>query len=560
MAETWYWRTGTGAACGPGTQRPLSETAGGAAATQDIATEHTWNRTEASARTIQAGNWSVLADITTASGGGAPNKVTIVAERRNSSCVVQQTIGTVQVQMSAGTTQEYTFDFGDPGAVVFAANDILTCRIIRSAGSRAQTLRFDNAATTDADTRLIHPGSSQQFQESFAAVAVGVALLSTITSFIVSPFNAVATGLAALTTSFVSQVTFGAVAVGLAALTTSFVLQAAFMTVAVGVALLGTTGLFVRAFNAVAAGVSEFTRSVNFLAGFNAVASGLASLVDRVQFSAVFAAEAAGIAARQAAFIISAAFNAVATSIGNFFADFIPGGGMPLTDAQQYRTDYLAFLAAKPGRNVYSGKMRTYARALGRLYASVRASSLDTLAISAGKADWDGSASGGTVSAMRLEVSKGPLGVEDTTAPFAQVDVTLPFQAGRVFTPDFRAIARFDDHAVVFSPAVSSLVDNEAPSASMTAPADQAVVSGATVTVSASASDGAGSGIATVQFEIDRGAGFVNLGAPDATAPYSITWDTTLESDGPVSLRALSTDAQGNAATSVPITVTVDNS
>lgn len=156
MAETWYWRSGSGAACGPGTRRPLNQTAGSSAATQDITSEHTWNRSE-SARTIAAGNWSVWADITTGAGGGAPNKVTVVIERRDSSCTVQQTIGTVEVTMTAGTTQEYQFDFGAPGAVVFASGDILTCRIIRSNGGRTQVLRFDGAATGDADTRLIHP-------------------------------------------------------------------------------------------------------------------------------------------------------------------------------------------------------------------------------------------------------------------------------------------------------------------------------------------------------------------------------------------------------------------
>src|SRR3990172_12841588 len=91
MSETWYARTGTGAACGPGTRRPLNQTPGTTPATEDITSEHTWNRVEA-ARTIAVGNWSVVADITTGTGSGGPNRVTCVGERRNSSCVVQQTI------------------------------------------------------------------------------------------------------------------------------------------------------------------------------------------------------------------------------------------------------------------------------------------------------------------------------------------------------------------------------------------------------------------------------------------------------------------------------------
>jgi len=48
----------------------------------------TWNRTE-TARTIGAGNWQLFFDATTGSGSGSPNKVTVLVERRNSSCVVQ---------------------------------------------------------------------------------------------------------------------------------------------------------------------------------------------------------------------------------------------------------------------------------------------------------------------------------------------------------------------------------------------------------------------------------------------------------------------------------------
>src|SRR3972149_1846600 len=98
--------------CGPGTRRPLNQTPGTTPATQDITSEHTWNRVE-SARTIAAGNWSVVADVTTGSGGGGPNRVTCVVERRNSSCVVLETLLNVQSgNLTAGSTQEVTFGPG----------------------------------------------------------------------------------------------------------------------------------------------------------------------------------------------------------------------------------------------------------------------------------------------------------------------------------------------------------------------------------------------------------------------------------------------------------------
>ena len=59
------------------------------------------------------------------------------------------------------------------------------------------------------------------------------------------------------------------------------------------------------------------------------------------------------------------------------------------------------------------------------------------------------------------------------------------------------------------------------PTVSITAPASGATVSGAAVTVSATASDNVG--VAGVQFKLDG----ANLGAEDTTSPYSVTWNST---------------------------------
>jgi hypothetical protein len=62
-------------------------------------------------------------------------------------------------------------------------------------------------------------------------------------------------------------------------------------------------------------------------------------------------------------------------------------------------------------------------------------------------------------------------------------------------------------------------------------------------------------GVQSVQFRLDSN----NIGNPDPTAPYTISLDTRLESDGVVGLSAVATDLSGNQATSSPITVTIDN-
>ncbi len=154
MSETWYLRTGVGAACGPGTQRPLLTAIGAAATTQDITTENTWNRTE-SARTIQAGDWLFTFRVTTGSGGGAGNRVTAVIERRNNSCVVQETLLTQESgNLTAGAAQDLQFS-ATLGTVTFNDGDILTIRIVRTAGSRTEVINYNGASPSNA--RLVNP-------------------------------------------------------------------------------------------------------------------------------------------------------------------------------------------------------------------------------------------------------------------------------------------------------------------------------------------------------------------------------------------------------------------
>jgi len=49
------------------------------------------------------------------------------------------------------------------------------------------------------------------------------------------------------------------------------------------------------------------------------------------------------------------------------------------------------------------------------------------------------------------------------------------------------------------------------------------------------------------------------IGAPDTTAPYSISWDSTAVANGTHTLSARAADAAGNAKTATAVTVTVAN-
>lgn len=92
--------------------------------------------------------------------------------------------------------------------------------------------------------------------------------------------------------------------------------------------------------------------------------------------------------------------------------------------------------------------------------------------------------------------------------------------------------------------------DTTPPQINITAPA---AVSGTAVTVSANASDN--EGVESVQFELDG----ANLGSPDTTAPYSISWNTTTTANGVHTLTAVATDEAGNWTRSDPVSVTVNN-
>jgi hypothetical protein len=93
--------------------------------------------------------------------------------------------------------------------------------------------------------------------------------------------------------------------------------------------------------------------------------------------------------------------------------------------------------------------------------------------------------------------------------------------------------------------------DNVPPTASLTAPAAGATVSG-TVTVSANASDNVG----VTRVEFFAGASLIGT---DTTAPYSVSWNTGGVANGVTTLRADAFDAAGNLGSSPTRNVTVNN-
>ncbi|MBI3876204.1 MAG: glycoside hydrolase family 9 protein [Verrucomicrobia bacterium] len=99
----------------------------------------------------------------------------------------------------------------------------------------------------------------------------------------------------------------------------------------------------------------------------------------------------------------------------------------------------------------------------------------------------------------------------------------------------------------------TTTTDTTAPVISMSAPANNATVSGSSVTVSANASDNVG--VVGVQFKLDG----TNLGAEVLSAPFSLVWDTTKSVNGSHTLTAVARDAAGNQATATTLSVLVSN-
>ena len=94
--------------------------------------------------------------------------------------------------------------------------------------------------------------------------------------------------------------------------------------------------------------------------------------------------------------------------------------------------------------------------------------------------------------------------------------------------------------------------DTTAPTASITAPANGATVSG-TTSVTANASDNVG--VSRVDFLLDGA-----VQASDTSSPYAWSWNTTASSNASHTLVAKAYDAANNVGTSSTITVTVSNS
>ncbi len=172
-----------------------------------------------------------------------------------------------------------------------------------------------------------------------------------------------------------------------------------------------------------------------------------------------------------------------------------------------------------------------------------------TIAMTASAADNVG------VAGVQFKLDGVNFGAADTSAPYSvSWDTTTASNGSHTLVAQARDAAGNTTTSAAVSVTVSNgpPPDTTPPTVSITSPASSSTVSG-TINVTASASDNVG--VVGVQFMLDGG----NLGGEDATAPYSVSWNTSTASPGSHTLTARARDAAGNATTSSAIAVTVSD-
>ncbi len=139
------------------------------------------------------------------------------------------------------------------------------------------------------------------------------------------------------------------------------------------------------------------------------------------------------------------------------------------------------------------------------------------------------------------------------------IDGSVPTTSSPLYTGPIQLAASTTINAIASEPGLNNsavasatfTVDSSSPIVSVTAPASGQIVA-AGISLTANATDN--SAVGSVQFAVD--------GAPVGTvtsAPYAVPLETTTLTNGSHQVTATATDIVGNAATSAPVTFTVNN-
>ncbi len=138
-----------------------------------------------------------------------------------------------------------------------------------------------------------------------------------------------------------------------------------------------------------------------------------------------------------------------------------------------------------------------------------------------------------------------------TTAGTSYTDIALAPSTSYSYTvAAYDAAGNTSAQSASVSATTSALPDTTPPTVSVTAPANNEIVS-STVKITATASDNVG--VTQVQLKLDG----VNLGTPVTAPPYQVFWNTLSSATGNHTLSAVASDAAGNLGTAANVGVTV---
>lgn len=242
--------------------------------------------------------------------------------RVSSGCVNQESIGNAQ-NLSKPTNDGTQFTDVTGSAVTLAAGDKVII-----------VLRFDNTNTMFDRTIGITPSLvidspftvGGPIQQTIAATAIGVAVLSTGLSFVLA-IAATAIGAVSLTRGLSFIKTISATAVATAVLSTAQTVFKTLAAAATGVALLSASRLILKAISAVASGVVSLSKAPTFTRAIAATATGVASLTRALTFMRAIAATAIGAVSLSTVTTFVKAIAATAVGAAALVANLIGGAG-----------------------------------------------------------------------------------------------------------------------------------------------------------------------------------------------------------------------------------------
>lgn len=151
-----YKVTGSGVC---GVSPILSGTPGTSVVTKNISTTGSITSGLDLDETVVADTWVASVDLTVGTGGGPQNRIKIAISKGDSTneCFNQPAIQcSLIVDVNKGTIEEYMASISCP-EIVFSDTDYLIFQISDNNGNQDKTVRYNNSATSDADTRMERP-------------------------------------------------------------------------------------------------------------------------------------------------------------------------------------------------------------------------------------------------------------------------------------------------------------------------------------------------------------------------------------------------------------------